>query len=175
MRSFEPALAVMSAPFASVAATLDHRIDDHAILSALLAKSCRPTGSDFAFLESSTPAPMLQSLFGGAVDKAPLQDQAALRNLLLRNTVSQPLPSGVGCHGVRIEERTIIDQALAKEWEGTQLTLSLPGYNAAGDQAVVYEGINCTNGPRCGGGWLIELRKSGGQWLEVKQFQAWWS
>jgi hypothetical protein len=85
----------------------DHRIDDHLILSALLAKSWRPARSDFAVVESTTPAPMLQSLSGGTLDKAALQDQAALRNLLLRNTVSQPLPSGLGCHGVRIVERTI--------------------------------------------------------------------
>ena len=168
-------LALVTAPSAGVAQTPNHSADDGRILSGLLVPSCQPGRSGFAFLESKTPSDMLEYLSQSAAKNVLSPYQEALRDLMQRNTSRQPLPSGLGCDGVRIASRSAIEQAIAKGWEGTRLTLSLPGYNASGDRAVVYEGMQCGNGLRCGSGYFIELHKSNGGWVEDKRIEAWFS
>jgi hypothetical protein len=168
-------LALVTAPSAGVAQPSNHGADDGQILSGLLVPSCQPGRSGFAYLESATPAAMLESLSQSAAKNVLSPYQEALRDLMQRNTSPQPLPSGLGCGGVRIASRSAIDQAIAKGWEGTRLTLSLPGYNASGDRAVVYKGMQCGNGLRCGSGYFIELHKSNGSWVEENRIEAWFS
>jgi hypothetical protein len=153
----------------------DYRAEDRVILSSLLADSCRHAGAAFAFLESATPAAMLASIHRSATHNILSPYREPLLSLFRRNAVSRPLPSGLACAAVKIAPRSVIDQALAKGWEGTQLTLSLPGYSERGDRAIVYEGDKCGNGLRCGGGYFIELRKADGRWTEDARIEAWFS
>jgi hypothetical protein len=151
-------------------------VDDRAILSLLLAPSCGHDRSGVVFLESVTPTAMLKFIRDSpAVKSVRPPYQEPLLNLLRRNGEPQKLHSPRVCDRVKMVPRSAIDHAIANGWEGTQLTFSLPGYNARGDLALIYEGSQCGNGLRCGEGYLIELRKSNGQWVEDKRIVAWFS
>jgi hypothetical protein len=183
MKTLMPAMALVFAVLTTQSAVIsqaqnearEYRVEDRVVLSSLLAGFCRHDRPGFAFLESTTPAAMLESIHRSATHNIPSPYQEPLVGLFRRNAISQPLPSGLGCGGVKIASRSVIDQALGKGWEGTQLTLSLPGYSDRGDHAIVYEGNKCGNGLRCGGGYFIELRKADGRWTEDGRIEAWFS
>ena len=179
LRSF----AFLGALFVISCATFrGHNIDDQEIMSLTLREICNNREPGVFVLSSATagvnPAFVPEDL-----------DQATRQSLVQRNRNGVGLPAADACREkfIVLSAKEIDDYFEAPAKGGLQerwsafyerypdvngiMTLSLPGYSAQGDAALLQ--VSGTCGPLCGNGSFWIFRKEFGRWRVEKATQGW--
>lgn len=149
---------------------------DIQVLSAVIAPYCLPSDGSFTVLSDKPYVP------NNPPSNADIDAFAQLRH---NSKAVSHLPTELGCAGVHVESQQHIDQAFKRRplhtidpvkipWGGFYETykgarqlmyISMPGYNAAGDTAMVYVSEGC--GGFCGVVRVLTLRRIAGTWHVV--------
>ena len=157
--------------------------EDLAVLKAATAGSCNSIPGKYVVLSAST-FPVAPVDVTGDLDKT------ASSNLLLRNSVPSKLPhvAELECNGIKVAldsriETLLKDRptmiGLSKGFEEAFpdsigiMSLSLPGYSANKQDALVHMDLSC--GATCGNSQIIHLHKKDGAWVRVRSSNSWLS
>lgn len=160
---------------------------DLAVLKVVLNAEHRLPQDGFIVL-SSTPA-----VPGSDADIGDADNSGAVDNLKQRSQIKTVFPSSLTSSGVHLLSDNEIQQAtkrvpdastkeslLHKGWESFYsafpgsaglMKISLPGYTAAGDIAVVYTSFRC--GSLCGKGEYVYLHRVNGDWQILVRLPVW--
>jgi hypothetical protein len=160
---------------------------DLAVLKVVLDAERHASPDGFIVL-SSTPA-----VPGSDADIGDADNSGAVDNLKHRSQIKTALPSSLTSNGVhllsdheiqqvtkRVPEAPSKESLLNKGWEpfyaafpgsAGLMRISLPGYTAAGDIAVVYTNFEC--GKVCGKGEYVYLRRVNGDWQVLVRLRVW--
>ncbi|WP_158880594.1 hypothetical protein [Rhodanobacter sp. L36] len=165
------------------------RVDavDIAVLKVVLNAQRHMSDDGFLVLSSTTEAP------GPNADIGAADNSGAVGDLKRRAQIPTALPESLATGDVHLLNDREIQQALKdarptstkassihKGWESFYsafpgsaglLKISLPGYAATGDIAVVYTSFRC--GRLCGTGQYFYLRKVGGTWQILVYLPVW--
>jgi hypothetical protein len=115
-------------------------------------------------------------------------DRDAIKSLRARNTSPHRLPNISLCPSVRLASDRSLNSAMKRKtvdgtragWDGFYrtfpgssgiLSLSLPGYSANGNLAIVQVAYAC--GPLCGAGFYWVLEYVEGRWVIKERSSAW--
>lgn len=159
--------------------------EDVLVLRAVLYSQCQSTDG-YALLSSTAVAPRETDDMGDA------DESGAFKDLKRRNRSTASLPEGLSCQGASMHDeqeiqrffdrdslsagKMSLDAAWKKLFESFPeatgwMSVSLPGYTASRDIAVVYVAHHC--GSLCGQGSYVYLHRSGGEWKVVVRFPIW--
>ena len=167
-------LSIMSPAFSAQPPTISPT--DRQVLSAVIAPLCHPKDASFKVLSRKPYVP--DDSFQGL-------DPDVFAQMRHSSKFTQQLPVDLGCDGVHMESERLIQVAFQRKpshpiesykipWGGFYETfpgtsglmyVSMPGYSATGDSAMVYVHEGC--GGFCGAGRLLTLRRIGGKWYVV--------
>jgi hypothetical protein len=144
---------------------------DRDVLSSIVRQMCKQQISGYVVLSSTTSVVSPTFTPNGI-------DESARYSLLERNMTSFALPPIDSCKSMRLVVGGEISRYLEvstlnmhERWAAFYrkftdasgvMTISLPGYSAEGDLAVVQVAASC--GETCGGGSFWVLRKISGRW-----------
>jgi hypothetical protein len=187
IRTICMAFFLLWVPTVSASRNVSHVDDvDVAVLKAVLNAQRHISDDGFLVLSSTTEAP------GPNADIGDADNSGAVDDLKHRAQIKTELPASLATGDVHLLNDREIQQALKdarpstkassihKGWESFYsafpgsaglMKISLPGYTATGDIAVVYTSFRC--GALCGTGQYFYLRKVGGSWQILVYFPAW--
>jgi hypothetical protein len=164
--------------------------DDVVVLRAALNPACKNPKSGLSLLRSEAEGPLPSS----SSQNEPDLDHEAFISLGERATHLSLLPSELICSKLKRVSISEVEAAsktqpsekrksgafhdpcfapVQKRFPGVSsvISLSLPGYNNSHDIAVVYLTNWC--GCLCAGGWYVQLRRHGSDWVIDKQINVW--
>jgi len=177
-----PCLSVRAGP-----ASRTFQEEDASVLQAALRSQCQ-TEDGYVLLSSTTVAPEKTDDMGEA------DESGAFADLKRRNGATASLPESVSCKGARLHReqdilrffdrapiaagKVSLNEAWKKLYESFPgatgwTSVSLPGYSAERDIAVVYVAHHC--GSLCGQGQYLYLHRLGDQWKVLVRFPIWTS
>jgi hypothetical protein len=153
---------------------------DRDVLAAVLKSSCELRDGKYTLLSSETqPAP-------SRIPKVPRRYREAVRALAERNESPGKVPIDLECEGVKIKAASELDSIFSGDrfiedkWGDffrnfprarEIMRVTLPGYSADGNSAVVY--ISGARGSLAGGGGLCLLERKGAEWRLVRTVPLW--
>lgn len=158
---------------------------DALVLEAVLSSQCQ-SSDGFVLLSLRSISPSQDAELGSA------DESGAFDDLKRRNGSTATLPSSISCRGVHVLEDRKVRQLfeggkhsvdkdlLGDRWKQFYarfpsatgwMSLSLPGYTADGDIAIVYQVVRC--GSLCGQGMYVYLHRVNGQWKVLVRFPVW--
>lgn len=161
---------------------------DLAVLKAALSSQCHSDNNHFALLSSNAIVPE------GYHSLGKIDESGAVSDLERRSTSSTTIPSIDACPGVRVVDGKEISRAfgldqskgksirseLEQSWKRlyaafpgatSWLSVSMPGYNQAGDIAAIY--LAQSSGNLNGGGTCVYLQRVKGIWRVLVRVPVW--